>query len=657
MNSAMNTMAIPFALTRILERTEEQKEVVDEDDRLVIVGFGLLFLSLICLGSWPALLRLASTDPRVLPSSSLVGQTTQRWKRNQRQYQHQELSRDLHPFEEGGVGKRADHTDNNDVNDTKSLNSLSRQENDGVMIFRHHHRQQNYNCGHGPYQDHHTLSTDTDNGFYSDEHSRREHSHQHHHSPRRVPRDARLAYLDYAIAYTISSLIPLLLMMFFKREDAHFGSASTFSSSSSSSSLLPISAMVGGVLLCLGNMSLQWSTTVYGAPLTTVVAIQASLTVTVGTTINYILQPQLTYRPKLLLLGVLLFVTAIGVATKAHNLYGENYQDLEQHPLDLQRGHYQQEKDDVRRQVSSSSPPRPSPDIEMMSLSSDKIDGSDKQEDKIATDTTIVSQNQVLDLNLCHDCEREQQLHDDDHHHHRHHQRALWIAIFGGCCFGFFSPAFNIAVNDPFGFSSANGSGGLSVPVANLWFSLAFTISSVAGNGWLMISPPLSSGLKPIRNIYRAFCIANPSSSYSVRDNENDRDVLADSNIMCDRCCTNCSSSSQALAMWAGFVCGMANLLQFQGGSIVGFATADLVQAYPIVSTLWDVMLFGEFRSSSFYVNHDGDDEYDDHQLDELPPLERSSTRRKMREVVSFLIVMYVLYFGGITSIVMSFAK
>ena len=35
------------------------------------------------------------------------------------------------------------------------------------------------------------------------------------------------------------------------------------------------------------------------------------------------------------------------------------------------------------------------------------------------------------------------------------------------------------------------------------------------------------------------------------------------------------------------------------GGSLAGFAAADLVQAYPLVSTLWGMGLFGEFRGAS----------------------------------------------------------
>jgi hypothetical protein len=50
-------------------------------------------------------------------------------------------------------------------------------------------------------------------------------------------------------------------------------------------------AMVGGALLSLGNLSFQWATAVYQASLTFVLAIQASMTIVLGTGINYALEP------------------------------------------------------------------------------------------------------------------------------------------------------------------------------------------------------------------------------------------------------------------------------------------------------------------------------------------------------------------------------
>ena len=52
-------------------------------------------------------------------------------------------------------------------------------------------------------------------------------------------------------------------------------------------------------------------------------------------------------------------------------------------------------------------------------------------------------------------------------------------------------------------------------------------------------------------------------------------------------------------ALLAGLLCALGNAAQFLGGALAGFAEADLVQAYPLVSTLWGIGLFGEFRGAS----------------------------------------------------------
>ena len=55
----------------------------------------------------------------------------------------------------------------------------------------------------------------------------------------------------------------------------------------------------------------------------------------------------------------------------------------------------------------------------------------------------------------------------------------------------------------------------------------------------------------------------------------------------------------RASACTAGAVCAIGNASQFAGGALAGFATADLVQAFPLVGTLWGVFLFGDFRGAS----------------------------------------------------------
>jgi glucose uptake protein GlcU len=46
-------------------------------------------------------------------------------------------------------------------------------------------------------------------------------------------------------------------------------------------------------------------------------------------------------------------------------------------------------------------------------------------------------------------------------------------------------------------------------------------------------------------------------------------------------------------------VCGLGNAFTFMDGQAAGYAAADSVQALPLVSTFWGVVLFGEYRRSS----------------------------------------------------------
>lgn len=137
----------------------------------------------------------------------------------------------------------------------------------------------------------------------------------------------------------------------------------------------------------------------------------------------------------------------------------------------------------------------------------------------------------------------------------------------------------NIAVNDPFGWSSHHDNPNsaaatttdtsLLVFYANLWFSLAFGVASVVGNVILLKYESLSLP-------------QGSSSSNSLTD-------ILYSYI------TSASWTDRRVALLAGLVCAAGNVLQFHGGQLVGYATADLVQAYPLVSTLWDILWFGEF--------------------------------------------------------------
>ena len=74
---------------------------------------------------------------------------------------------------------------------------------------------------------------------------------------------------------------------------------------------LAVVAMVGGAMLCVGNLCLQIAVDL-GVPLTAALPLQASLTVVLGTSLNFALQPDRS-DAAWLFAGVALFAAAIAL--------------------------------------------------------------------------------------------------------------------------------------------------------------------------------------------------------------------------------------------------------------------------------------------------------------------------------------------------------
>ncbi|CAN4122068.1 unnamed protein product [Withania somnifera] len=124
-----------------------------------------------------------------------------------------------------------------------------------------------------------------------------------------------------------------------------------------------------------------------------------------------------------------------------------------------------------------------------------------------------------------------------------------------------FSPAFNLATNDQW-HTLKEGVPHLTVYTAFFYFScFCFVIAMVLNLTFLYY---------PILNA--------PKSSFKAYLND---------------------WNGRGWALLAGLLCGFGNGLQFMGGQAAGYAAADAVQALPLVSTFWGVILFGEYRRSS----------------------------------------------------------
>jgi glucose uptake protein GlcU len=137
----------------------------------------------------------------------------------------------------------------------------------------------------------------------------------------------------------------------------------------------------------------------------------------------------------------------------------------------------------------------------------------------------------------------------------------LGIVFFAGVCFSLFSPAFNLATNDQW-HTLKDGVPHLVVYTAFFYFSISCFVIGVGLN---------------ILFLYRPMA-GVPKSSFGA--------YLRDWN-------------GRQWALLAGLLCGFGNGFQFMGGQAAGYAAADAVQALPLVSTFWGVLLFGEYRKSS----------------------------------------------------------
>nr|CAB3462145.1 unnamed protein product [Digitaria exilis] len=137
----------------------------------------------------------------------------------------------------------------------------------------------------------------------------------------------------------------------------------------------------------------------------------------------------------------------------------------------------------------------------------------------------------------------------------------LAIVVFAGIFYALFAPAFNLATNDQWHVLPPNVPH-LVVYTAYFYFSLACLGVSVGLNVWFLYRP----------------MVGVPQSSVSA--------YLAD-------------GEGRWIALLAGMVCGLGNAFTFMAGQAAGYAAADSVQALPLVSTFWGVVLFGEYRRSS----------------------------------------------------------
>ncbi|KAL1355938.1 ureide permease 1 isoform X1 [Arachis hypogaea] len=288
-------------------------------------------------------------------------------------------------------------------------------------------------------------------------------------------------------------------------------------------------AMAGGVVLSVGNLSTQYAWAFVG--LSVVEVITSSLTVVIGTTLNYFLDDKIN-RAEILFPGVGCFLIAVCLGSAVHSSNtADNKTKLDSfssHYKDAPLGHSLPTVKETRVDLKDSENETIPANKAKAGTAAFLIELEERRSIKVFGKSTFVG---------------------------------LAITFFAGVCFSLFSPAFNLATNDQW-HTLKKGVPHLTVYTAFFYFSASCFVLAIILN--------LTFLYHPVLNL--------PKSSLKAYLRDWD---------------------GRAWALLAGLLCGFGNGLQFMGGQAAGYAAADAVQALPLVSTFWGVVLFGEYRKSS----------------------------------------------------------
>ncbi|PON64666.1 Ureide permease [Trema orientale] len=296
-------------------------------------------------------------------------------------------------------------------------------------------------------------------------------------------------------------------------------------------------AMVGGVVLSLGNLLTQYAWALVGLSVTEVIT--SSITVVIGTTLNYFLDDRIN-KAEILFPGVGCFLIAVCLASAVHS---SNAADNEAKLQSLSSDQREQEL-----QISTLPDKGGSDNLEDGHVSSEKA----LEDSRVSSEKAKAGTGEFL-VQL----EKRRAIKVFG----KSTLIGLAICFFAGVCFSLFSPAFNLATNDQW-HTLKEGVPHLVVYTAFFYFSVSCFVLAIILNISLLYYPVLDL----------------PKSTFKAYVND---------------------WNGRGWAFLAGLLCGFGNGLQFMGGQAAGYAAADAVQALPLVSTFWGILLFGEYRKSS----------------------------------------------------------
>ncbi|KAH0466675.1 hypothetical protein IEQ34_003913 [Dendrobium chrysotoxum] len=341
-------------------------------------------------------------------------------------------------------------------------------------------------------------------------------------------------YLDYSITNLMAAI--LIALTFGQIGDSKPNQPNFITQLSQDNWPSVLFAMVGGIVLSLGNLSAQYAWAYVGLSVTEVIT--CSITVVIGTTMNYFLDGRIN-KAEILFPGVGCFLVAVFLGSAVHSSNAADNKEKLSGSSCNKRGNacawggYKNGSKEPKKDVAK--------DVEIAAYSS----STKAEKSKAGTAEYLLELEEQRSIKVF----------------GSNMFLGLAIVFFAGLCFSLFSPAFNLATNDQW-HTLKKGVPHLVVYTAFFYFSISCFVLAIALNIWFLYRPIL--GL--------------PRSSFKA--------YIQDWN-------------GRQWAFLAGLLCGFGNGFQFMGGQAAGYAAADAVQALPLVSTFWGILLFGEYRKSS----------------------------------------------------------
>uniref|UniRef100_A0A0E0JAR0 Ureide permease 2-like n=1 Tax=Oryza nivara TaxID=4536 RepID=A0A0E0JAR0_ORYNI len=350
-------------------------------------------------------------------------------------------------------------------------------------------------------------------------------------------------YLDYSVTNLLAAAV--IAITFGQVGETRPGMPSFFTQLTQDNWPSVLFAMAGGIALSIGNLISQYAWAFVGLSVTNIIC--SSMAVVLGTTMNYFLDGRIN-RAEILFPGVACFLVAIFLGSAVHS---SNAKDEEEK---LSMSGFRNAFEHCQSEFSLRDLPLMSRGIELSSDVADQVkllpnqeameDGEDGDFDT-GTAEFIVQVEKRRSIKVFGSSR----------------WLGLGMVLLAGVCFSLFSPAINLATNDQWR-ALRDGAPRLTVYTAFFYFSVSCFALGIGLNA---------------RLLYRPVAGVPPSTIGAYAGDWNGRHW----------------------ALLAGLLCGFGNGFQFMGGQAAGYAAADAVQALPLISTFWGIILFGEYRRSS----------------------------------------------------------